>query len=178
MATPSTVRVHTVTWEDPERSKRDAASVSGLEYLQALKDGRADPAPVARLLGYRIAEVEPGRAMFEMPAAEFHYNPFATVHGGIMSTLLDTAMTAAVLSTLGPGFSCSTLEMKVNFVRPVTVRTGVLRCEAKNIHVGSTVATSEGRIEDQQGKLYAHAVSTSVILNLATPSSRAPASRP
>ncbi len=134
--------------------------MSGLDYLLALKEGKAPLPPAARLLGYRVREVDRGRAVFELEPAECHYNPFATVHGGIMSTLLDSAMTAAVLSTLAAGVSCATLEMKVNFVRAVRAETGTLRCEAAVIHLGSSIATAEGRILDGRGKLCAHAVTT------------------
>ncbi len=160
MVSEEGTRQRTVTWEDPRASRRDAAAVSGLDYLLALKEGRAPPAPAARLLGYRVREVERGRAVFEMEPAECHYNPFATVHGGIMATLLDSAMTAAVLSTLAVGVACATLEMKVNFLRPVRAESGPLRCEAAVIHLGSHIATAEGRILDGRGKLCAHAVAT------------------
>lgn len=156
-------RVHTITWEDPKISARDATSISGLDYLRSIKDGKIKPPPIAMLVGYRIQEVEKGSAIFELEHAEYHYNPFATVHGGIASTLLDTATTAAVLSTLSIGLSCSTIEFKVNFIRPITSKTGVVRCRAKTIHIGSRVATAEGKITDNKGKLYAHAVSTLMV---------------
>jgi len=162
---PETNRVHTVTWEDPQLSRRDAAVISGLDYLLALKEGKIKLPPVAMLVGYRIREVERGRAVFELEPAEYHYNPFATVHGGIMSTVLDSAMTAAVLSTLQIGFGCSTLELKVNFVRPVTGAVGVLRAEGSVIHAGSSIATAEGRLLDGRRKLYAHAVGTCSIFS-------------
>jgi uncharacterized protein (TIGR00369 family) len=97
---------------------------------------------------------------YELDPHECHYNPFASVHGGIISTLLDTAMTAAVLSTLGKGVGCATAEIKVNFIRPVTTGTGTLRCEAKPIHIGKRLATAEGHLKDSRGMLYAHAVCT------------------
>lgn len=155
-----TPRTRTVTWEDPLSSRRDAGLIAGLDYLVGIQQGRIPQPPAARLIGYRIREVERGRVVFELEPAEYHYNPFATVHGGIIGTLLDSAMTAAVLSTLGLGLACSTLEMKVNFVRPVTGRVGVLRAEGNVIHAGSSVATAEGKLRDGQGKLYAHAVTT------------------
>lgn len=160
MKDTGTRRVHTVTWEDPRISKRDATAISGLDYLLAIKEGRIEQPPVARLIGYRLREAERGRVVFELEPAEYHYNPFATVHGGIMSTLLDSAMTAAVLSTLGVGLTCATLEMKVNFVRPVTGAVGVVRGEGTVIHAGSSIATADGKLLDGRGKLYAHAVST------------------
>ena len=160
-------RKRTIFWDDPKINKRAAAtSISGLDYLRAIKDGRINPPPVAMLVGYKILEIENGYAVFELSPAEYHYNPFATVHGGILSTLLDTAMTASVLSTLSKGISCSTIEIKVNFIRPVTTDTEVLRCEARPIHVGKRLATVEGRLKDKNGKLYAHGISTCVIFKV------------
>jgi uncharacterized protein (TIGR00369 family) len=141
--------------------------MSGLDYLTSIKDGRISPPPAARLIGYTIAEAEKGYVVFELQPGEYHYNPFATVHGGILSTLLDTAMTASVLSTLPHGLSCSTIEIKVNFIKPVTAETGVLRCEARPIHVGKNLATVEGRLKDGNDALLAHGVSTCSILKVA-----------
>jgi uncharacterized protein (TIGR00369 family) len=163
-------RVHTLTWEDPKKSARDAGSISGIDYLRAIIKGQIASPPAARLVGYHIVEVENGRAVFSLTPAEFHYNPFATVHGGIASTLLDTTMTAAVLSTLPIGLSCSTLEIKVNFIRPITRKTGKMRCEADIIHIGKRIATAAGKLRDGDKKLYAHAVSTSLIFQLPKPS--------
>lgn len=161
-------RKRTIFWEDPEISKREAlASVSGLDYLKSIREGNISPPPAATLVGYRISRVEKGYALFELNPEEYHYNPFATVHGGILSTLLDTAMTASVLSTLPKGFSCSTIEIKVNFIKSVTDKTEVLRCEARPIHIGKTLATVEGRLKDKNGALYAHATSTCSIFKVA-----------
>ena len=164
-------RTRTVVWEDPQASKRDPAAASGLDYLQAVRDGRIPLAPAARLIGYRIREVEPGRSLFELEAQECHYNPFATVHGGILGTLLDAAMAAAVLATLPVGVACATLEMKVNFVRPVTEGAGPVRCEGKLLHRGANVATADGKILDAQGKLCAHGVATFSIFSAKPPAS-------
>ncbi|MCL4490154.1 MAG: PaaI family thioesterase [Chloroflexi bacterium] len=164
MSTSKQERIRTVTWEDPAISARDAQSIGGLEYLRSIKEGKIKPPPAAMLIGYRPSEVEVGRVVFELEPAEYHYNPFASVHGGVAGILLDSAMTAAILTTLPAGVTCSTLEMKVNYIRPMTDRTGLVRCEAKTIHVGSRIATAEGRITDLKGKLYAHGVNTCVIL--------------
>jgi uncharacterized protein (TIGR00369 family) len=161
-------RTKTISWDDPQRNKRDAiASISGLDYLKAIKEDRISPPPVANLVGYRISEVDNGYAAFELNPAEYHYNPFATVHGGILSTLLDTTMTSSVLSTLPKGFSCTTIEIKVNFVRPVTVETGILKCVARPVHVGKKLATVEGKLNDKNGVLHAHGVSTCSIFKVA-----------
>jgi len=158
-------RTHTVVWEDPKISARDATSISGLDYLKRIKDGTISPPPIALLVGYRISEVEEGRAVFMLEPAEYHYNPFSTVHGGIAATLLDTAMAAAVLSTLPTGQACSTLEIKVNYIRPVTQKSGLIRCTGKVIHVGSRIATASGKIFDGNEKLVAHGMSTCVIFS-------------
>ena len=129
-------RIRTVIWEDPKISARDSASISGLDYLHAIKEGRIKPPPVAMLIGYRIAAIEVGRVVFELEPDESHYNPFASVHGGIAGLVLDSAMTSAVLSTLPIGTACSTIEMKTNFVRPITSRTGLVLAEGKVVHVG------------------------------------------
>lgn len=160
-------RERTIFWEDPDTNKREAvASASGLDYLTAIKDGKISPPPIARLVGYRISEVNYGRAIFELDPAEYHYNPFATVHGGVLSTLLDTTMAASVLSRLPEGFSCTTIELKVNFVRPVTVDTGTIKCMAEPIHFGKRLATVEGRLKDKNGVLYAHGTSTCSIFKV------------
>jgi uncharacterized protein (TIGR00369 family) len=166
MSEESSHRTRTVTWEDPGVSARDSASISGFNYLEALRTGTIKPPPAALLIGYRVVKVDIGRTVFELEPAEYHYNPFASVHGGIASTLLDSAMTSAVLSTLPIGLACSTIEMKVNFVRPITSRTGLLRCEAKTVHVGGRIATAEGKVMDRQNKLYAHGVNTCAIFKV------------
>ncbi|MCD4719556.1 MAG: PaaI family thioesterase [Desulfobacula sp.] len=159
-------RKRTIVWEDPKNSARDAASISGLDYLKSIKDGRINPPPVAMLVGYKISEVDNGYAVFELNPEEYHYNPFSTVHGGIITTLLDTTITASVLSTLQKGISCSTVEIKVNFIRSITAKTKILRCEAKPIHIGKRLATAEGRLKDKNGNLYAHGISTCSIFKI------------
>lgn len=154
----------TVTWDDPKVSARNAAEIGGLEYLQGIADGTIPPPPIALLLGYRIAAVEKGRAEFTLTPAEYLYNPFATLHGGIAATLLDTAMTAAVLSCLPKGAGGTTLEIKVNYLRPVSDRTGPVRAIAEAVHLGRQTATAQGRLIDGRDKWYAHAIATFMIL--------------
>ena len=159
-------RTRTIQWEDPQISSRDTKNISGLDYLCAIRDGRIAPPPAAHLVGYHILNVDTGQAVFELTPSEYHYNPFSTVHGGMLSTLLDTAMTGAVLTLLPPGKACSTLELKINFIRPVSSRTGPVRAKANVIHAGKQVATVEGRLFDANEKLYAHATSTCLIFQI------------
>jgi len=107
--------------------------------------------------------VSEGRVVFEgLPDASF-YNPIGTVHGGFAMTLLDSALGCAIFTTLAKGEKWTTLEMKVNLVRPILKDTGLLRAEGRVIHRGRTVATSEGDLKDEGGKLYAHATTTCMI---------------
>ena len=98
-----------------------------------------------------------------MTPGEQHYNPIGAVHGGIITTILDSVMGCAVHSTLPAGVGYTTLELKVNFVRAVTHRVGPLRCEGKVVHGGRQVATADATLTDLNGKLYAHATSTCMI---------------
>ena len=106
---------------------------------------------------------EPIPAVFAVEPAEYHYNPIGVVHGGVAATLLDSAMGCAVHSALPAGAGYTSLEIKVNFVRPLTAETGRVRCEAKLIHLGGRTATAEGRVVDEAGKLYAHGTTTCLI---------------
>lgn len=114
-------------------------------------------------MNFRISELSEGRAVFVVEPAEYHYNPIGVVHGGVAATLLDSAMGCAVHSTLPVGASYTTLEIKVNYIRPMTADTGLVRCEATIIHLGVRTATAEGKVVDQKGKLYAHGTTTCII---------------
>ena len=143
-----------------ERSRE----MDGLSFIRALLEGELPPPPIAELLGFRPVEAGPGRAVFELVPGEQHYNPIGSVHGGVAATLLDSAMGCAVHSSLAAGVRYTTLEVKTNFVRPMTVDTGLVRCEGTVIHLGSRVATAEGKVVDSAGKLIAHGTTTCLIL--------------
>jgi uncharacterized protein (TIGR00369 family) len=156
-------RCRSITWQDPKISAKAATVMKGLDYLQAIKTGTLPPPPIAQLLGYRISEIEIGRAVFELEPAEYHYNPIGSVHGGVASTILDSAMACAIHTSLPAGKVYTTLEFKVNFIRPITVQTGIIRCESRAIHVGNRIGTAQAKILDSQKRLYAHAVTTCLI---------------
>ena len=154
----------TVTWEDPLAAFAQGRQMPPIEYLRAIRDGRIAPPPIAQLLGMDLVEVEEGRAVFALTPAEQHYNPIGVVHGGIAFTMLDSAMGCTVQSLLPAGKGYTTLEIKANLVRPITLQTGPIRASAKIVHMGRQTATAEGRVEDSQGKLYAHGTTTCIIL--------------
>ena len=138
--------------------------MNGLEYLRSINFGSGPNAPMATLLGFDLVEVEEGKAVFAIVPGEQHYNVLGSVHAGVALTLLDSAMGAAVHSTLPEGVAYTTLETKVNLVRAITSATGELRAEGRVVHRGRTTATSEGRFVDAEGKVYAHGTSTCLIL--------------
>jgi uncharacterized protein (TIGR00369 family) len=99
-----------------------------------------------------------------MEPAEFHYNPIGVVHGGVAATLLDSAMGCALHTTLPAGVGYTTLELKLNYLRPMTRDTGPVRAEGTLINAGRTTALTEARLTDSRGKLLAHATSTCLIM--------------
>ena len=159
------MRTLNVTWQDPRTLAQAGRSMSGIDFLRAICDGRLPAAPIAELLGFRLIEVDTGHAVFEIQPGEQHYNPIGVVHGGLAMTLLDSAMGCAVHTHMAAGSGYTTLEAKTNLVRPVTAECGTLRAIGKVLHIGSRVATAEGRLVDAAGKLYAHASTTCIVLS-------------
>ena len=156
-------RERTHSWDDPAPFGQRMATQPGLKVLQLVINGELPQPPMAHLMGIHLAEVENGKAVFKGTPAECHYNTLGTVHGGFAATLLDSATGCAVHSTLDAGDAYTTLELKVNFLRPLTHATGEVRGVATVIYSGRTTALAEGRIEDAGGKLYAFATSTCLI---------------
>jgi uncharacterized protein (TIGR00369 family) len=164
MTQDASERSITVRWEDPRKLGEAGHGLSGLEFLQKIVAGELPRPPIAALMNFELVELSEGYAVFAVEPKEYHYNPIGVVHGGLAATLLDSAMGCAVHSTLPAGAGYTTLEIKVNFVRPMRADTGRVRAEAKLIHLGGRTATAEGRVIDEAGKLYAHATTTCLIL--------------
>jgi uncharacterized protein (TIGR00369 family) len=152
----------TFTWEDPALWQ-PARFLSGLECLQRAIAGEFPPPPMARLMDIKLVEVSSGRAVFVASPSDFHYNPLGTVHGGFGATLLDSAMGCAVHSALDAGDLYTTLELKMNFLRPLTSGMGEVRGIGTVLNTSRTTALAEGRIEGADGKLYAFATCTCLI---------------
>lgn len=168
MTDSETSRTRVITWEDPGVAVQTGKRVSGLEYMTALRTGELPPPPIAVLMGMWVAEVSEGRVVFALEPQEFHYNPLGTMHGGVIATLLDSAVGCTIHTMLPAGTGYTTLELKVNYLKPITTGTGTLSCEGKVIHLGGSTATAEGRLLDQEGKLYAHATTTCMIFRPAS----------
>ena len=157
-------RSRTTTWHDPHEVTAGLARVDGLEALRRMVAGDAPYPPIADTIEMRIVEVEAGRVVWEAEPGEYLYNPIGTVHAGFATTLLDSAMGTAFVSTAEAGTRWTTLELKANFTRAITADTGLVRCTGTIVHRGSTVVTTEARAEDAEGRLLAHATSTILVL--------------
>jgi uncharacterized protein (TIGR00369 family) len=132
--------------------------------------GEASPPPIGRLLGLVLKAIEPGRAVLEMEADERHHNPMGTLHGGIYCDLADAAMGYAYAATLAEGETFTTVELKINFFRPV--RAGKLTAEARVVKAGSTLGYVECDVTDTEGKRVARAASTCMRLREDRPKAR------
>jgi uncharacterized protein (TIGR00369 family) len=147
-------------------SLEEIKAVSGLEFLRRIADGELPQPPICHTLGFRLAAVSKGCAVFTMTPAFKHYNPIGTVHGGVASTLLDSAMSCALQTNLEAGLGYITLELKVNLVRPITATSGPIRAEGRTLHVGRRSGTAEGKVLDANGTLLAHGTTTCLIFAL------------
>jgi uncharacterized protein (TIGR00369 family) len=136
--------------------------VKPIDHFRAIVAGEADPPPVATLVGIAMTHVEPGRTIFEMDAGPQHASPLGTVHGGVICDLVDAAMGTSHASLLDDGESFTTLELKINFMKPVW--SGHLVAEGKVIKAGRTIGLVEGRVTDESGALVAYATSTCMTL--------------
>ena len=138
--------------------------MTGLEFIQALFSGKLPGPPILATMGFEAGAVEEGRVTFFGEPGEYLYNPIGVVHGGYAMTLLDSAMGCAVQTMLKADEAYTTLETKVNFVRPITLETGRLRCDGTIVYRGGKVATAEGRVVAlQTEKLLAHGTSTCLV---------------
>jgi uncharacterized protein (TIGR00369 family) len=163
---PAAVHERTYTWTDPVPTAGVLGSMPGLAMLEAIADGSLPRPPIMDTLGMDPVEAEAGRVVFTLTPAAWHYNPLGTVHGGVLATLLDTATGCAVHSTLPAGVGYTSMDLATRFLRPVTLASGLLRCEGRVLSQGRRVAVAEARIEDAHGRLVAHATSTCLLLPL------------
>lgn len=152
-----------VTWHDPADLRRRARGLTGLDVLHRLASGQLPPPPVAELVGFRPTFVSPGLVVFAYEPREEHYNPLGTVHGGVHSTLLDTACGCSVHTTLGVGEGYTSLDLTVKFLRPATVDSARLRAVGSVIQRGRRTALAEAKLYDAADRLVAYASSSCLI---------------
>jgi uncharacterized protein (TIGR00369 family) len=156
-------RSRTVTWYDPLVTAAGGRERSGLETLQAMRDGVLPPAPIAPLVQMELVAVEEGRVEFACLVDESVYNPIGVVHGGLVCTLLDTVAGCAVHSTLPRGTGYTSIELKVTYLRAVTADSGPLRAVGRVVKPGRRVAFAEGEVVDAAGRTVATASSSLLV---------------
>ncbi len=157
-------RTRSFTWEDPKIGAEKARKMNGLDYLNAMDSGEIPPPPIIKTMDFTLDKIEKGQISFGFTPEEFHYNPIGTVHGGVIATILDSAMGCTIHSVLEEGIGYTTLELKINYLKTVTINSGKLTAVGKIIHVGKSTALVEAQLVDENGNVYAHAVSTCMIL--------------
>jgi uncharacterized protein (TIGR00369 family) len=163
MTQTQTERSRTYSWTDPAAHASLMGTCSGLELLQAMSSGDLPAPPVMHLIDMAGMEVEEGSVTVYLDPQEFHYNPLGTVHGGVLSTLLDTAAACSVHSTLPAGVGYTSLDLNVKFLRAVTVASGRIKCRGSVLQRGRRTALAEARMTDAAGRLVAHATSSCLI---------------
>ena len=159
-----------IEWARPGQGDFDKLlAATGLEQLRMLMEGELPRPPVMDTLGMTGFHAEPGRVVVEMPAETFHYNPLGVVHGGVLSTLLDTAAGCSVHSTLAVGETYTSLDLTVKFLRRVTVDTGPVRAIGTVVNKGRQTALAQAQLVDAEDRLLAHATSSCMLFPVPAP---------
>ena len=141
-----------------------ALELTGLEFLSRIVDGTFPSPPFAQTANMALTDVSAGRAVFEAHPDEKFFNPLGTIHGGWISTVLDSALGCAVHTTLDAGLLYTTVELSVRMVRKVMPASGPMLCEGNVVHRGRRIITAEARLIDAHGKLAAHGSVTCLVL--------------
>ena len=137
----------------------------GLEFLQRIVRGEARGVPIGDTLGFKLIEAEAGRVVMQGSPDERSYNLIGTVHGGWSASILDSALALSVLSTLTVDQGFTTVDIRINYLRPLTRETGPVLAEGKVIQAGRRLAYSEARLVDGQGKVICHGTGSCLILS-------------
>jgi uncharacterized protein (TIGR00369 family) len=159
-------RERVVDWQAPGPVAKAAATMSGLEAMCAIRDGLLPPPPMARLIGLRMHIVEPGRIVMELEPHESLENTIGLLHGATAAALLDTAMGCAISTMLPVGQGSVTLDLKLTYLRPLSVRSGTISAEGKLVKLGRQASYAEGFVRDGAGNLAVHATATFSMVSL------------
>lgn len=157
------IREKTISWIDPLPQAAQALTMSGIDYLRAMIEGRIPPPPISSHINLEMIGVEPGIARMAATPDESHYNPIGSVHGGFFATLLDSVCGCAVQSTLPAGTAYTSLDLNVSFLRGISLDTGRVVAEGRVTKPGSKAAFVEADIKDAAGRLLATATSTCLV---------------
>lgn len=156
-STETADREMTIRWQDTAEALAVLPALSGIEYLRKMAAREVPGAPIAGHFDMGLVEVEPGTVTFTCQPNESHYNPIGAVHGGLVCTLLDSALGCATQTLLPAGVGYTSIEIKVNYLRPVTAASGPLRCIGRVTKPGRRVSFAEGEVVDNAGRTVATA---------------------
>lgn len=156
-------KTKTITWVDPRPQAAEAMIMSGLDYLQAIMDGKLPGAPIASHINLEFVSVAPGEVVMAATPDESHYNPIGSVHGGFVATLLDSVCGCAVQTTLPAGTAYTSLDLNVSFLRGITAETGRVIAHGRVTKPGSRAAFVEADVRDSARRLLATATSTCLV---------------
>lgn len=148
-------RERTYAWEDPKPTVAAGATQDGLTLLRAIGAGTLPVPPIMNTLAIEPVQADDGLVTFTLDPEEFHLNPFGMVHGGVLATMLDTAMGCAVHTLLAPGVGYVTSEMNVRFLRPALLSSGRLMCTGEVVHPGRNTMIASARIVDAEQRVIA-----------------------
>lgn len=157
-------RTRTVDFEEPSATSSAALGKAGIEFLQALVEGKVPAPPLHVTLGFQLREVQDGFARYELTPGEHLYGEHNTVHSGIVSALLDAAMSSAVTTTLDQHTTFNLATLTTHVTRNITARTAQVHAEGWVVHRGSRLVTAEAKLVDEQGRLLAHGSATCSLL--------------
>jgi uncharacterized protein (TIGR00369 family) len=153
-------RERVVDWQAPGPATKAATGMSGMEAMCAIRDGLLPPPPMARLVDFKMRVAEPGRIVMELEPHESLENTIGLLHGATAAALLDTAMGCAISTMLPVGQGSVTLDLKLTYLRPLSVRSGTISAEGKVIKLGRQTSYTEGFVRDGSGNLAVHATAT------------------
>ena len=156
----ATRRERVVDWQAPGPAAKAAAAMSGMEAMRAIRDGILPEPPMARLIDFRLRIAEPGRIVMELEPHESLENTIGLLHGATAAALLDTAMGCAISTMLPAGQGAVTLDLKLTYLRPLSVKSGTISAEGKLIKLGRQTSYTEGFVRDGKGALAVHATAT------------------
>lgn len=159
-------RKRVLAWDDPAIGAAAMPGMSGLEYLHAMMGKKLPPPPMGELLNMTLVDAAPGTATFTCHPDESHYNPIGSVHGGLLCTLLDSALGCAVQTTLPKGLGYTSIEIKVNYLRSVRADSGPLTCVGVVSKPGNRVAFADATVTDARGKLVATATGSLLVFTI------------
>jgi uncharacterized protein (TIGR00369 family) len=157
-------RERSYTWGDPLELATAARSLSGRDFLARIGSGELPEPPFGATTGIVPVEIGDGNVVFQLEPAEWHYNPIGSVHGGILSTLADSALGCAIHTKLPAGTGYTSLDLTIKFTRAATLDSGLLTCTGQVMSIGRRIGTAEARITESAGRMVAHAVTTCLIM--------------